>query len=138
MCCMSMYDDWYNPAPLPHSMLQDEGWQVILHYDIVSKNLQSEAIAMLEDQPIIEIGFDLFLYYGSEKVLEEEDSRYYLARSLHYYANIDGYDILFKDGSVSIFHGSLGKKSVPMTRRAILLKSPLIINNIYISCVQAR
>ena len=131
-------DLWYRASKWgSYALDQKEDWERIDNFLVVPGERQEEAIRALNKSPIIKLSEDEYIYYGGEED-EYDKGNQYLVRSLHYYSNIEGYDIHSKENIVIIFHHSRGRLKVPMRKRAIVIETHTEIDELFVACDQAE
>ena len=131
-------DLWYRASELdPYDLERMEDWERIDSFFVVPGERQEEAIRALNKSPIIKLSEDEYIYYGGEED-EYDKGNQYLVRSLHYYSNIEGYNIYSKENIVIVYHLIWGRLKVPRRKRAIVIESQTEIDELFVYCNQAE
>ncbi len=136
--CISsdLVDAWYKEPNIAWTELEEDGWGKIDSFYIVPGRMQAEAIERLCDNSIIKLSREEYISYGVPCDDSASDN-YYLVRSLIYYSNPGGYRVYLKGDTLLVFHGSLGRKRVPVLRQAMIVRLEQEIHHLYVYCDQA-
>jgi hypothetical protein len=102
----------------------------------VRDELLSKAQSLLVDFGVKRISAEEAAEYAGRQL--PAGAVYVLLRGIALNEGTGGFDVTVQGDSVSVHHGSLGRRPVPMLRRAIVAVLPEFPKTVYVSCSMAE
>jgi hypothetical protein len=129
----SSADNWYRPysgSPL----LQQKNLVPKGSVRPVPDNLQPEAQALLQNEAWRELSTSEASAFGVAGLLKSSKERLILLRGVVLNEATGAFEVYEQDGNVLVLHISMGKKAVPMRRKAVVAVLQNKPKEVFVSC----
>ena len=129
-------DSWYTPPP----EWGYENWPLLdsSFVHLVVHSMEADAERVLSDTPVAELTQNEAERYLAKSVTLEDGQSLYLVRGIY----LDPYGRFIvstnEEGWVSVFHGSLGKRPLPMKRQTLVLQLKEAPTRVFVTCHMAE
>jgi hypothetical protein len=128
----SSVDSWYSPPPARADFVRLGKDQ----FATVADTLQPEAQVALADTPFKSVSAEEAVRLTGKQL--PAGGQYVLLRAVVLNEKTGGFDVEVGKEAVHVHHGCLGRRAVPMTRKALVAVLPSVPEAVYISCSMAE
>jgi hypothetical protein len=123
-------DPWYNPKNGNSSnFLKVEDTLI----KIIELNKLAAAEKLLKDSPIVKLSKEQSYYFLSDSTGRYNSDKY-LIRAVYLRFYNKGYSVYQNKDTLSVFHGTLGHRPVPMNHHALIVELPYFPKVLFTDC----
>jgi hypothetical protein len=128
----SSADSWYSPPPFTADFAPLDTDR----FAPVTEPFQPEAQAALASVPAKRLSADEAARLTGKQL--SAGGEYVLLRAVVLHEGTGGFDIGINGRAVNVHHGCLGRRPVPMRRKALVAVLPAVPETVYVSCSMAE
>jgi hypothetical protein len=100
--------------------------------------LEPQAEELLQDASIVELSSEQAAEFIGEALPELSGTKPYLTRGVYLNRETGSFSVYILEGQLLVYHGSLGRSAVPMTRQALVLQLEHKPTEVFVACRMAE